>query len=188
MSEQIVATIEAVTSKEGATNGKPWRKFSVKTADGTFYSTFDAALAEQANAFKGKKATVGWKPSGSEGQYRDIVSVAAVAEAAPPAASGIPTERSETGEANWDIIGLRKTRCLLWAEYLSSPLAAKIAGTPESTVETIGQLGQELVERAERDIYLREFPAGKQPAASTPCPECGESDGHSVDCSHSVPF
>lgn len=160
MSEQTVATIEGVTSKEGATNGKPWRKYSVKTSDGTFYSTFDKALGEAAHGFVGQRAQIGWKASGSEGQYRDIISVAAAPSEPGIDASAIPTERNEAGETNWDIIGLRKTRCLLWAEYLSSPLAASIT-VPESVslADAIGRFGETLVTRAERDIYWRPIAA-----------------------------
>jgi hypothetical protein len=146
VSETTVATIEKVESKEGATNGKPWRKFSVK-ADG-FYSTFDKQVAEAAHGLVGQRAEIFWKPSGSNGQFRDILAVKAAGVATTQ--DGIPTTRAEDGTADWDIIGLRKTRCLLWAHYLSSPLAA---ATPTGNVY---QVGAHLITCAERDIYWRE--------------------------------
>lgn len=158
---QTVATVEAVTSKEGATNGKAWKKFTVKTEDGTTYSTFDAAIAQTAHGLIGKPADVTWKPSGNEGQFKDLIMVAP-AENPGPDASGIPSARDANGEADWDVIGLRKTRCLLWAEFLGSPLAAAIpAGESGGRADAIYRVGTVLVELAERDIYWRE-PATKE--------------------------
>ncbi len=155
MSETTVAVIEAVTSKEGATNGKPWRKFSVKTEDG-FYSTFDKQVAEQAHALVGEKATIMWKPSGNEGQFRDIIAAKAAEDSTTPP-DGIPSEPASKSDADWSEIGLRKTRCLLWAHYLSSPLAASIAATANEQPASarVYNFGAILIALAEADIYHR---------------------------------
>jgi hypothetical protein len=160
VSQTAVAVIEAVTVKEGATNGKAWKKFSVKTEDGTYYSTFDSEIATQAKAFIGQRADIFWKPSGNENQFRDILG----AKAAEGFDSGaLPSAQKENGAADWDLIGLRKTRCLLWAKYLSSPLAveaAKSTAGEKPTAHRVYDFGVAVIELAERDIYWRE------PAAS----------------------
>ncbi len=150
MSDQTTAVIDTVTSKEGATNGKAWRKYSVKTEDGTFYSTFDKAIAEKAHGLLGKRALITWKASGSEGQFKDVVNVDEASGVAA-ASDVLPAARSAGGTPDWDEIGLRKTRCLLWAEFIGSPLAASL----EQDFDKIYRFGTALIEMAERDIYWR---------------------------------
>jgi hypothetical protein len=153
VSETTQAVIEKVTSKEGATNGRAWRKYSVK-AGTDFYSTFDKAVAEQAHALTGKTAVITWEPSGSEGQYRDIIAAAPVNGFD---GTDIPTERDENGNADWDLIGLRKTRCLLWAHFIDSPMAAAIAAGAgdKPPAYRVHDFGAALVALAESDIYHR---------------------------------
>lgn len=157
MSETTVAVIEKVTSKEGATNGKAWRKFSVKTEDGTFFSTFDKAVAEAAHNLAGQRAEIFWKPSGDQGQFKDILGAKAAANGAPTTDT-IPTEKTPEGDADWSVIGLRKTRCLLWANYLMSPLAAQIAAQDKGAQPLdarVFAVGRSLVTMAEADVYHR---------------------------------
>jgi hypothetical protein len=72
--------------------------------------------------------------------------------------------RDENGGVDWDEIGLRKTRCLLWAHYLGSETAkAVIEATAEGKAEACARVGARLVELAEFDIYHRE-PAVKDAA------------------------
>lgn len=154
MADTITATIEAVTSKEGASNGRPWKKYSVKTEDGTFYSTFDGAVAENAHALTGQLAEIVWKASGDQGQFKDILAAKA---ATGFDAGAIPQARDESGAPDWDEIGLRKTRCVLWAHYLQSPLAALIAKEPgeKPAANRVFDIGQALILFAESDIYRR---------------------------------
>jgi hypothetical protein len=149
------AVIESVTSKEGAKDGKPWRKFTVKTEDGTFYSTFKKEVAEAAHALEGQRAEITWKPSGNENQFKDITAAKAATNGGT--AEGIPTEKTASGDVDWDLIGLRKTRCLLWANYLQSSLAVAAANKGGAApAQTVYQFGVELIRFAERDIFWRE--------------------------------
>lgn len=160
------AVIEKVTSKEGAKNGKPWRKFGV-CADDTWYSTFDSALGQRAHDLSGQRVDLTWKPSGDQGQFKDLLSIAPSNGSHP-----IPVEdrqvisnASPNGETDWDLIGLRKTRCLLWAEFLSSPLALWL-GQQDSEIpasNTVANFGAAIVAMAEADIYHRS-PAGPDEA------------------------
>lgn len=155
MSETLVAVIESVTSKEGATNGKAWRKYTVKTAD-AFFSTFDKVVAEAAHNLAGQRAEIFWKPSGAEGQFKDIL--AAKAAGAGGTAEGIPSEKTPDGDVDWSLIGLRKTRCLLWAHYIDSPLAAAIAAQEHGDkppAHRVYDYGAALIALAERDIFWR---------------------------------
>lgn len=153
MSETTTAVIEKVTSKEGATNGKPWLKFGAKV-EGVWYSTFDAAIGAQAQALEGDRAEITWKASGSEGQFRDLLGVKAVTGYQ---AAEIPQARTDNGSPDWDEIGLRKTRCVLWGDFLGSPLAALIANEPgeKPTANRVFDFGQALIAFAEGDIYRR---------------------------------
>lgn len=162
MSETTVAVIEAVTSKEGATNGKPWRKFTVKTESGDFYSTFDKAVAENAHGLMGQRAELFWKPSGSEGQFKDILGAKAAGAAVTP--DGIPSARTETGAPDWDAVGLRKTRCLLWAHFLQSPLALELAKDDgqKPRAHRLYDFGVAIISLAERDIYWRDPAAAEE--------------------------
>ena len=153
MSEQTATvTIAHVSSKEGATNGKPWRKWSVKDEGGNFYSTFDAGLGAQAEAHTGERAEILWKPSGDQGQFKDLLAVKPLNGAAPV------SDRKPEGTADWDLIGLRKTRCLLWAHFLGSPAAKTIVEltTEGSKAEAVYRVGQRLIALAESDIYHRD--------------------------------
>lgn len=157
MSETTVAVIEKVTSKEGATNEKPWRKFTIKTEDGTFYSTFNKEVAAGAHALEGQRAEIEWKTSGDKGQFKDILAAKA-AGAGPPTVDTIPTEKTPEGDADWSVIGLRKTRCVLWANFLLSPLAAQIAAQQNSEQPLdarVFAVGLALITMAEADIYQR---------------------------------
>ena len=74
------------------------------------------------------------------------------------------TTRTPEGNADWDLIGLRKTRCALWCAYLASPLAAHVAAQTIDTNE-IYNVGRVLVELAEFDTFTRDQPnAGEDPS------------------------
>lgn len=153
--EHTTVVIDKVLGpKEGETNGKPWTKWTVKDGNGAFYSTFDGGkLGPNPLDWAGKRAEIVWKASGNEGQFKDLLSIKQIEES-PIAAV------AEDGTANWDLIGLRKTRCLLWAHYLGSvgqalPFAS-LAGLDGAALDGIYKAGVRLVRSAERDIYHRE--------------------------------
>ncbi len=145
----VTVMVEDALVKEGAKDGKPWKKVGLKDANGEFYSTFDSVLGQRVIELKGQRAEITWKPSKNPA-FKDLLSVKHVGE--NPIAA-----RTEDGTADWDLIGLRKTRCLLWANYLGSPLAASIAATaneqpPSARVHNFGVI---LISLAEADIYNR---------------------------------
>ncbi len=140
----VTVMVEDYVVREGAKDGKPWKKVGLKDANGEFYSTFDAGLGQRVIDLKGQRAEIVWKPSKNP-SFKDLVSAKAV-EDSPIAA------RAEDGTADWDLIGLRKTRCLLWAHFLSSAFAANNAENPIA----LAQLGVLMVSLAEHDIYHRD--------------------------------
>jgi phage recombination protein Bet len=74
--EEAFVKIESVTSKEGTTNGKPWKAFFVKTATGGSYGTFSETLADLANTHKesGKLVRITHK-KGKKAGSRELVSI-----------------------------------------------------------------------------------------------------------------
>lgn len=152
MSETTVTVmVEDFAVKEGAKDGKPWKKIGLKDANGEYYSTFDAALGQRVIDLKGQRATITWKPSKNPA-YKDLTAIAPLEEPA------LPTSQAPDGGADWDTIGLRKTRCLLWANYLQSPLAAQVAAEDhgaQPAADRVFNLGAALVLMAESDIYHR---------------------------------
>lgn len=167
MSEQTVtAVIEKVTDKEGATNGKPWRRFGILAGE-TWYGCFDAALGEQAKSLEGKRAVIRWQTNPKKPDLKDFLGATPANGDQPLSADDRQaiSARTDTGEADWDLIGLRKTRCLLWAHFLDSPMAAAIAaGAGEKpAANRVADFGAQVVALAEHDIYWRD-PAGPDEA------------------------
>jgi hypothetical protein len=74
--EEAFVKIESVTSKEGTTNGKPWKAFFIKSATGGSYGTFSQTLADLANKHKedGKLVRIAHK-KGKKAGSRELVSI-----------------------------------------------------------------------------------------------------------------
>lgn len=133
-------TIQRVDRKEGVSKaGKPYVKFSVVDTNGGTYATFDAALANLATSNTGKTAKVSFE----SGQFGNDLKGLIVTNDEPSGQFVAPPAKTPTGEADWDLIGLRKTRCALWAAFLD--------GGGRDTNE-----GRKLVMAAEADIFNRE--------------------------------
>jgi len=73
------------------------------------------------------------------------------------------SNRSENGEADWDLIGLRKTRCVLWESVLPVAMQAGISAWTKAadgkydSAQLAGftqRFGRTLRMIAEADIYL----------------------------------
>lgn len=141
-------TITAVERKEGVSQktGKPWTKFLIH-GDGSEYGTFDAALANVAFASVGKRANITWTPGTVEGR-NDLQSLI-VDESSVPVVSPV-SDRTPDGGADWDLIGLRKTRCALWAALFNGQT---LAGMPLDSAITHGIA---LVRAAELDVFHRQ--------------------------------
>ena len=141
MNESTV-TIQGVEAKPGVSKktGNAYTKFDIQTSGGTF-GTFDTALADQARAAVNRTVSVTYE----ENQYgKDLKSVN-VDSSVPAAAPYVEPVRSVTpsGDTDWDMIGLRKTRCALWAALFS--------GAADITVEQ----ARAFVIAAEVDIFHR---------------------------------
>jgi hypothetical protein len=66
--------VEDFAVKEGAKDGKPWKKIGLKDSNGEYYSTFDSVLGQRVIDAKGKRARITWKPSKNP-QYKDLVAL-----------------------------------------------------------------------------------------------------------------
>lgn len=103
--------IESVEPKEGVTSaGKPWKLYRVKSTAGVAFSTFDRALGDSAFGAVGRRASIKYKTTE---KGNDLVSLVVDPESEPVVAP--VRDRAPDGTADWDMIGLRKTRCALWA-------------------------------------------------------------------------
>jgi hypothetical protein len=134
-------TIQGVTSKDGVStkSGKPYTKFTIDTSGGTF-GTFDTALAQTARNAINMTCAVTYE----ETQYgKDLKSLTADASipAAAPHVEPVRHQQAD-GSADWDMIGLRKTRCALWVAAIHAGLDAGTA--------------RQIVLEAEVDIFWRQ--------------------------------
>jgi len=156
--------IGAVTRKEGTSKktGKPWTKYVIHSdADATF-ETFDAGIAQKAHEHVGQRATVEFEV----GQYgNDLKTLELSGANGSFPVEQIPSEKTPDGDTDWDLIGLRKTRCLLWAHYLAAAAreipAQSLVAADGTLLDGIYKTGVRLISCAERDIYHR------APAADT---------------------
>lgn len=172
MSEQTtIVTIEKVTDKEGASNGKAWRKWSVKDGDGNWYSSFDAGTGSAARGLEGQRAQIVWKTSGDQGQFKDLISVAAVSAGADPGHEEFRAV-TPTGGVDWDIKDLRINRCAFWKELLGPAMQAGLKAFTESRADLpfsapeleafVESYGAHLRMIAEADLYSDKQPANKE--------------------------
>lgn len=145
---QVTRVDQAATSKGTI--------FKLIDANGVEYTTFKADIGNIAAGYAGKQASITYteKQNGQyTNRYLDSIEPVKVDPVAARAPDGV--------NADWDQIGLRKTRCALWAAYLRSPLAGHVAArVPEgqAAAPAVFQAGRSLVEQAEWDIYVRANP------------------------------
>jgi hypothetical protein len=139
-------TVVDVVTREGAKDGRAWKKWGVKDEQGAFYSTFVPALGEKAVGLIGGQAVIEWKPSGD---FKDLVSI-------EPVPGSLIDSRGPDGSADWDLIGLHKTRCALWAAFIESMLASNVFSGIDSQkprVFELAQVGRQLVDAAVEHVY-----------------------------------
>jgi len=164
--EEIV--VEKRVEKEGASNGKPWKRIAIKDGNGEWISTFDESLVP-ADA-EGKRARIKSSSTTRDGRVlRNLL----VFELVTTTNGSLPESYSHQkvdGEADWDKVALGKTRCALWNHYLSGHLAANLyakavaeqqkapGATPRDPMDYVIITGTRLVVHAEKDIFER--PAG----------------------------
>ena len=137
MSEATI-TIDGVETKSGTSNsGKQWTLYKIKDTAGQRYSTFDHQLGRMAQENTGKTARVTYETTDKGNNLSGLI----VTNDTPTVTA--PPAKTADGGADWDLIGLRKTRCALWAAFLD--------GGGRDTNE-----GRRLVMAAEADIFNRE--------------------------------
>ena len=147
--------VEKIVEKPGNTNGKDWVRYGIKDGNGEWYSTFSKELV--AKLTEGQKARIQYETKPVNG--RVMKNLVAVEELEP----GVPesySHQTPSGEADWDKVALGKTRCLLWAEYLSGQVAASVYLKAASADgidprDAVIRTGVMLVVAAEKDIFER---------------------------------
>jgi hypothetical protein len=144
--------ITAAERKEGVSKktGNPYTKYIVHAEGGGQYDTFDAGLYTIAFGAVGQQATALYEVGQFGNDLKSLVviegeSIAVSQDFAPP------TDRpaASSDGPDWDLIGLRKTRCALWAALFSGPLLQGLA-TPEAVTRGIA-----IVTAAESDTFHR---------------------------------
>lgn len=154
-------TIAGVETKTGVKNDRPWTLYKIAAAEGGRYSTFDAALGNLAQSNIGKTAEITFE-STEKGTNLTTLSLITTPITSPPIANQPAAQPAQTwpesdtakydvggSSPNWELIGLRKTRCALWAAVLSNA-SLNVAGA-----EALAAFARELVIAAERDIFDR---------------------------------
>lgn len=157
--DQTTVVIQAVETKPTANGGVLYR---AKCSDNRTYSTFDAVTGAGLVALMGQMADINYDTKqttkgdqtytnynvaqvrASTGQASATAPLPTSSQPAPVAQA--PSVASYTGEPDWDLIGLRKTRCALWVAYFSG-------GMPQTVVEDTIARGKLLVDAAEAHIY-----------------------------------
>jgi hypothetical protein len=155
VSEKRTVVVQEIMQKSGEKDGKPWTRYAIKDANGDIYSTFKAESIAPVRDATGQKVDIEFTVNG---QYKNLVSAAIHSNG-----SAVPetySAQKADGDTDWDIIGLRKTRCLLWAEYLGGSLASGIyhkvsEGGQGNPGDAVIRAGITLVAAAEKDVFER---------------------------------
>lgn len=121
-------TVASIERKEGvaASTGKPWTMYRVISQEGGKYATFDAGLGQQAGAAVGRRANITYETTEKGDNLKSLV----IDGSAPATVQPVQSTAKPNGEANWDLIGLQKTRCALWAALFKGPI---LAGVPSDS-------------------------------------------------------
>lgn len=155
MSDTATVLIESVDEKQGETDGRAWTKYTLKDGNGNFYSTFDRAVVQPVLEAVGKRVRIEYEV---KGKFKNLSKAELIQE------SSI-NGRTPEGDADWDVIGLRKTRCVLWESILPAAMQAGISGFTKAMQGEydsgqlggfVARFGKALRQIAEADIYLDE--------------------------------
>ena len=154
MSQVSTITVEATTEKSGVSQktGRPWTKWALSDGE-NWYGTFEQGVVH--DGLKGQQVEIEWEQNGD---FRNLLRAA-------PQGPSAPSSATPDGNTDWDLIGLRKTRCALWAAYLTEALPqafgmwASVQTDPPGTLDItnfITRIGRELIISAEVDIFTRD--------------------------------
>jgi hypothetical protein len=125
----------------------------LKDLEGNWYSTFERGVVTE--DMKGQNVEIEWEQNGD---FRNLLRAA-------PASPSAPSSQAPGGSTDWDLIGLRKTRCALWVALLPDALAlaynqwSAVQTDPPGTIEIqnfFTRVGRELIISAEIDIFTRD--------------------------------
>lgn len=124
MSQTSTITVEATTEKSGVSQktGKPWTKWALKDENDNWYGTFERGVVH--DGLEWQAVEIEWE---QDGNFRNLLR-------ATPVGPSAPSSQAPGGGADWDLIGLRKTRCALWAAML--PDALEIAWNQWRSVQS----------------------------------------------------
>lgn len=153
MSETTTLVITDIPEPKTGTGKKgKWTRYAFKDGNDEFFSTFQKSVFDPAYELQGKKAKVTYEV---DGDFKNIVAIE-------------PAEQSQNGasgedEPDWDLIGLRKTRCVLWEAILPVGMQAGISAWTKAaqgeydSAQLAGfvvRFGRTLRMIAEADIFL----------------------------------
>ncbi len=153
---ETTVTVKSIIPADGK---KP---FKIATADGQYFATFKSEVVEPARPLVGKRAVIDYAAVEKNGYTNLYVNSVRAVEGAEQAQAAI-SNTTPSGDTDWDLIGLRKTRCALWAAAIGEALPGLItvwsknqASVNEVQLSTfVGRMVRELVVKAEVDIFHR---------------------------------
>jgi len=145
--------VQTKTEKHGSSAKGPWIRYAIKDGNDEWYSTFSKSVADQ--LVEGEKARIKYETKIVSGR-----TVKNLLEVAQPEQLPIYSS-TDDGETDWDLIGLRKTRCALWSSFLESQLAASLYLKATQTEgrdphDYVIITGIRYVVAAEKDIFERQ--------------------------------
>ena len=156
-----IVTIEKIGSSTGQNDGRTWTRWTLKDANGNWYSTFQEEVIAPIRGHEGQRAEIVYESVPKNGRIlRNLVSAKLADQATLDStqATYAPASPAPTnGQPDWDLIGLRKTRCALWAGTLTG-VAGNMLALNKGDVGAFLRQAVTMVAAAEKDIFER--PAG----------------------------
>lgn len=156
MAETAVITVNDAIRKD---NG--W--YELKDTQDRVFSTKKGEIGDVALGLKGQQANIEFTTK-QNGEFvnRYIDSITAI-QGGNGASTPLPSAQKPDGTADWDIVGLRKTRCALWAQYIGETIPIAAAWWSKNNQNAseadllmfLGRVGAHMVVKAETDIYHR---------------------------------
>ena len=146
--------VKSLEEKHGTSKtGKAYVQHKLVDANGEIYSCFDGSIVDPIRNSTGEKVDIQYE---EQGRFKNLIS--AKPHETAGALSGAYTHQKPDGDADWDLIGLRKTRCALWVgilEGISTSLYAAHKGNTgrflEHAVLLVGAAEKDIFERAPGD-------------------------------------
>lgn len=156
MSQVSTVLVEDVVEKEGATNGKAWKRYGLKDGNGDWYSTFESGVITP--GLKGQRVEVEWEANGN---FKNLLR-ATPQDAKPEPGTGNYIKGKEAPETQRNIRA---------SVALENAVAWCIGND-----ETRATLSEHGVVKVARVFYnaLQELAEGNAPAGQTTSPSSDE--------------